>query len=204
MSAVSNDPRSRGLAFVGLMAAVMWVSEIIDQVGDAGLDRFGVRPRSVDGLDGILWEPFLHGGFDHLIGNTVPFLVLGGLIALSGVARIVAVTVIVMAVGGLGTWLFAPANSIHIGASGVVFGYAAYLLARSVYTRKALHLATGVAVFAIWGATLLGGLIPQDGISWQGHLFGGLGGLVAAALLDGSSRRAAGARSRAAGGFSVR
>jgi membrane associated rhomboid family serine protease len=175
---------------VAAMAAVMWVVEVVDQVAGGRLDRNGIEPRELDGLDGVLWAPFLHGGFDHLIGNTIPFLLLGLAIALSGVARVILVTVIVALVGGLGTWLFAPANTVHIGASGIVFGYAGYLVARGVFSRSARQIALGVVVLAVWGTTLLRGLVPEDGISWQGHLFGAIGGVLAARLLDRRAARA--------------
>ena len=166
------------------MAAVMWLTEIVDQVGDARLDQYGIEPRDGDGLVGIVVSPFLHAGFDHLIANTIPFLVMGVLIALSGVARVAGVTLIVALVGGLGTWLVAPERTIHIGASGIVFGYATYLIARGLYSRRMLHLAAGAAVVAVWGSSVLAGLLPEEGISWQGHLFGAIGGIVAARLLD--------------------
>lgn len=187
---LDSDVR-HGLVFVGVMAVIMWVAEIVDTVMGGDLDAYGIEPRDTDGLDGIVFAPFLHGGFDHLIANTVPFLVLGAIIALSGLARVALVTVIVMVVGGLGTWLVAPSHTVHIGASGVVFGYAGYLIARAVYTRSLSHLAAGIIVVAIWGFTLLGGLLPQDGISWQGHLFGLVGGVVAAWALDGRDARRA-------------
>ena len=168
---------------VGAMVVVMWLVEVVNSVDHYSLDRFGIRPRATDGLDGIVLSPFLHASWGHLIGNTIPFVMLGGLIALSGLARVAAVTATVAAVGGVGVWLFAPSNSLHIGASGVVFGYAGYLVARGLFTRSILHLAVGAVVAAVWGTTLLSGLVPHDGISWQGHLFGGLGGILAARLL---------------------
>ncbi len=180
----TDDPRVAGLALVGAMVAVMWVVEVINALDHNSLDRFGIRPRATDGLDGILFSPFLHGSWSHLIGNTVPFAVLGGVIALGGLVRVAAVTALVAGVGGLGTWLVAPSNSVHIGASGVVFGYAGYLVGRGIFTRSLLHLGVGAVVAAIWGTTLLSGFVPHDGISWQGHLFGALGGIVAARLLS--------------------
>jgi membrane associated rhomboid family serine protease len=180
---IRSDDRVRGLALVGAMAALMWVLEIVDLAG-GDLDANGIHPRDVDTLPDIAFAPFLHAGWGHLIGNTVPFLVLGGAIALSGLARTAAVTAIVALVGGLGTWLIGPADTNHIGASGLVFGFAAYLIARGIFSRRALHLAAGVAVIAIYGATLLFGFIPHPGISWQGHLFGAVGGVVAARVLD--------------------
>lgn len=170
---------SGGLVLVGVMAALMWLVEVVDlAAGD--LDANGIRPRDVDGLTGIAFAPFLHGGFGHLLSNTVPFLALGLAIGLAGVARVAIVTAIVAVVGGLGTWLTAPAGTVHLGASGLVFGYTAYLIARGLYSRRPLHLAGGLLVLALYGSTLLFGLVPTPGVSWQGHLFGGVGGVVAA------------------------
>jgi membrane associated rhomboid family serine protease len=186
----SDDPVLRGFGLVLALAAVMWVVEGVDQVADGRLDAYGIVPRDVDGLDGVAFAPFLHAGWDHLIGNTIPFLLLGFAIALGGLARVATVTVIVALVGGLGTWLVAPANTVHIGASGIVFGYAAYLVARGIYSRSTVQIALGVAVLAVWGTTLLRGLVPEDGISWQGHLFGAIGGVLAARLLHRRAVRA--------------
>ncbi|MFL5843833.1 MAG: rhomboid family intramembrane serine protease [Solirubrobacteraceae bacterium] len=178
-----RDSRYDGFVAVAAMSGLMWVLEIIDTIAGGDLDGWGIRPHDPDRLIGIVTAPFLHAGFGHLISNTVPFLVLGFAIALNGAARVLAVTGIVMLVGGLGTWLIGSENSVHIGASGVVFGYAAYLVSRGAFNRSALELAMGAVVVAIWGSALLSGLIPQDGISWQGHLCGGIGGVVAAAVL---------------------
>jgi membrane associated rhomboid family serine protease len=186
----TDSPVLRGFALVAGMAAVMWVVEIADQVADGRLDSYGIEPREVDGLDGVVFAPFLHAGWDHLIGNTIPFLLLGFAIALGGIARVATVTLIVAVVGGLGTWLVAPANTVHIGASGIVFGYAAYLVARGIYSRSPVQIALGVLVLAVWGTTLLRGLVPEDGISWQGHLFGAIGGVLAARLLHRRAVRA--------------
>ena len=117
----------------------------------------------------------------------VPFLILGGTIALSGLARTAAVTGIVALVAGLGTWLFAPGNTNHIGASGLVFGFAAYLVARGLFSHRALHIGVGLAVLAVYGTTLVFGFVPTPGVSWQGHLFGAVGGVVAAKLLHASA-----------------
>ena len=179
----TESPIVQGFLVVAALAVVMWVVEIVDQIAGGRLDRHGIEPRELDGLDGIVFAPFLHGGFDHLIGNTIPFLLLGFAIALGGAVRVALVTVIVALVGGLGTWLIAPANTVHIGASGIVFGYAAYLVARGAYTRSVMQIGLGLVVLAVWGTTLLRGLVPEDGISWQGHLFGAVGGVVAARLL---------------------
>lgn len=178
-----TDPRVAGMKVVLAMAALMWVSEVVDVVLDHRLDEYGVQPRDADGLVGIVAAPFLHGGFGHLAGNTVPFLALGFGIALGGLARVVSVTVIVALVAGIGTWLVGPENSVHIGASGIVFGYATYLIGRGLFERNLVHLAVAAVVAAAYGGILLGGLLPEEGVSWQGHLFGAIGGVLAARLL---------------------
>jgi membrane associated rhomboid family serine protease len=185
-----GSDRQQALVVVAAMAGLMWVLEVIDQVTNANLDQYGIKPHNADGLVGIVTAPFLHAGFGHLIGNTVPFLVLGATIALSGLLRVVASTAIIALVGGMGVWLIAPSGTDHIGASGIVFGYAAYLIARGAFSRNLLHLGVGLVVIAVYGTTLLFGLAPHDGISWQGHLFGAVGGVVAARLLDSRRDRA--------------
>jgi membrane associated rhomboid family serine protease len=178
----ASEDRFRGLALVAGMVVVMWALEAVDALG-AHLDNDGIHPRDVDGLPGIVSAPFLHAGWGHLIGNTIPFLVLGFTIALGGLARTAAVTVIVVVVAGFGTWLIGPAHTNHIGASGVVFGFATYLVARGIFSRRPLHFAVGLLVLAIYGTTLAFALVPTPGISWQGHLFGAIGGVVAARFI---------------------
>lgn len=178
-----RDARTDGFLLVGVMVAIMWVSEVIDSLADHRLDRYGIVARQVDGLDGVVFSPFLHGGFGHLIGNTVPFLILGAIIAFNGAARVALVTLIVAVLGGLGTWLIAPDNSITIGASGVVMGYATYLIARGIFSRRIVELVLGGVVAVLWGGMLLGSLVPHEGVSWQAHLCGGIAGVVAARLL---------------------
>jgi len=180
---IERSHRTDGLLLVAAMATLMWLSEILDAILPADLDAYGIAPRSGDGLTGVLLAPFLHGGFGHLLANTVPLLVMGAAIALGGLARVLAVTLIVAATSGVGTWLVAPAATVHIGASGIVFGYAAYLLVRGFFSRDLIHLGVGLLVGAAWGGALLGSLLPQEGISWQGHLFGAVGGVVAARVL---------------------
>jgi membrane associated rhomboid family serine protease len=104
-------------------------------------------------------------------------------IALSGAARVLATTGIVALVAGVGTWLTAPSGSVTVGASGIVFGYAAYLVSRGFYSRRLGQLAIGAVVAVIFGAALLWSLIPRSGISWQDHLFGAIGGVIAARYL---------------------
>ena len=170
------------LALVG----IMWGIEIVDTaLLDDDLQRNGIRPRSVNGLDGIAWSPFLHGGFGHLISNTVPFLILSALVITRGARRYVSVSVIVIALGGALVWLLAfTSQSNHIGASGWIFGLLGYLIGAVVYERRPLSfVAAAIAVF-LYGGTLLTGFLPRDGISWEGHLFGFVAGVVAARMLN--------------------
>jgi membrane associated rhomboid family serine protease len=166
------------------IVAVMWIVEIINTIDSNRLDQDGIYARSVSHLWGILTAPFIHASFAHLIGNTIPFVFLGLIIALRGAARLALVTAIVIVLGGLGTWLISPAGVPTVGASGVVFGYAAYLLARGFFDRSLLEIFTGLVVGVIWGAVLLASLVPHhNGVSWQGHLSGALAGVIAAWLL---------------------
>ncbi len=172
-----------GAQAVGALAAVMWVVEIVNSLDSQRLDNDGIVPRNVGHLYGIVTAPFLHASFGHLLSNTVPFLILGIVIAFAGAMRVLTVTAVVALVSGLGTWLTAPAGSDTVGASGIVFGYATYLLARGLFDRRAWEVVVGVVVAVIFGGVLLWGLVPHSGVSWQAHLFGGIGGVLAARLL---------------------
>ena len=177
-----GSDRTNALLLVAAMVALMWLTEVVDQIGVGDLDAYGIRPRDVDGLAEIFAAPFLHVGFGHLISNTLPFVAMGAAIALGGFARVALVTLVVALVSGLGTWLVASSNSVHLGASGIVFGYATYLVSRGLLSRRLVELAVGALVVVVWGVGLLQGLLPQERISWQAHLFGAIGGVIAAAL----------------------
>jgi membrane associated rhomboid family serine protease len=193
-----RSDRENGLLFVAALVVIMWIVEMIDVVSGGDLERHGIEPHDPDGLVGVATAPFLHASWGHLIGNTIPFLILGAAIAWTGLKRIAWVTVIVAIVAGVGVWIFAPAGTDHIGASGVVFGYATYLISRGAFTRSPIHLGIGIVVLSLYGTTLLFGLEPHEGISWQGHLFGGVGGVLAAWWLDDRERPAADAGGRVA------
>jgi membrane associated rhomboid family serine protease len=181
---MNKEGYGRALQLLLAMVLLMWGLEVVDAVLDNRLDRYGIEPREVDGLDGVVAAPFLHVGFGHLAANTVPFVLMGAVIAFEGPLRLLGVTAVTAVVSGLGTWLIAPADTIHLGASGVVFGYATYLIARGWFNRRVAEIAIGVAVALLWGGVLLAGLEPQEGISWQGHLFGAIGGVVAARIFS--------------------
>jgi membrane associated rhomboid family serine protease len=186
-----GSDRRNALLFVAAMVALMWLAEVVDVVAGGRLDEYGIHPRDVNGLPEIVSAPFLHAGFGHLVSNTVPFVIMGAAIALGGLVRVAAVTAVVGLVSGLGTWLIAPADTVTIGASGLVFGYATYLVARGLLSKRVVDLVVGAFVVALWGFALLQGLLPQERISWQAHAFGAVGGLVAASLLAGRRREPA-------------
>jgi len=196
----SRNTRFDGVQLIAAMVALMWLAEGIDVVVGGDLDGLGIEPREPDGLVGIVAAPFLHAGFGHLIANTVPFAVMGAVIAINGMRRVLIVSAIVALVSGLGTWLIGPENTVHIGASGIVFGFATYLLARGFFNRNMLDLAIGAVVALLFGGALLGGMLPEQGISWQSHVFGALGGLLAAQYLAKAAGRSEGGRTSPAAG----
>ena len=182
MSEIQGIKRElKGQAVIlGGLVAFLWGLEAVDQLLGQPLDAYGVVPRTLVGLRGVLFAPFLHLGFAHLIANTVPLVVLGWLIMLRETRDFFVVAGVSALAAGLGTWLIAPAHTVHLGASGVVFGLLGYLLARGWYERKAASIAMGVLVGLLYGGAIFGVLPGQVGISWQGHLFGFLGGILAA------------------------
>jgi membrane associated rhomboid family serine protease len=165
------------------VVALMWGLEIIDAGLGGALNQFGILPRSIVGLRGILFAPFLHGNFPHLIANTPPFLVLGWLVMLRRTSEFFVVSTIVMLIGGLATWLVAPPFTLHIGASGVIFGYLGFLLSRGYFERSIGSILFSIVVALMYGGLIWGVLPGMPGISWQMHLFGFIGGIVAAKLL---------------------
>ncbi|MDE0777966.1 MAG: rhomboid family intramembrane serine protease [Nocardioides sp.] len=184
-SGVDDGPSTWVTAAVvsGAFVALLYVVELADVIADHRLDRLGVEPRSADGLWGILFAPVLHGSWTHLEANTVPALVLGFLVLFSGIAKGVEATAVIWVVGGVGVWLVAPTNSIHLGASVLIFGWLVYLMLRGIWTRRVGQIILGIMLFLLYGTLLLGVLPGQPGISWQGHLFGAVGGALAAWLI---------------------
>ena len=173
-----------GMIVLGAIVVIMWLLEAINSIDSNAISRSdGIYARNVDHIWAIFTAPFLHFSFQHLIANTIPFVFMGVIIALKGARRLLLVTLVVIVVGGLGTWLIAPANTDTAGASGVVFGYATYLFARGFFDRSAFELLTGLVVGVVWGGALLSSIVPHTGVSWQGHVCGAIGGLVAAYLL---------------------
>ncbi len=181
-------------ANVGLVVGVtglLWVIEILDTVLGGALDGFGVIPRSVSWLWGIAFAPFLHGGFGHLIANTFPLLVLGTLTMARKRMDFWVVSIASAITAGLGAWLFGASGTVHIGASGVIFGYFGFLLGRGIYERRPGAIVLSLLVGWFFGSMLWGVLpiVAGVGISWQSHLFGFLGGALTARLMGKEIRK---------------
>jgi membrane associated rhomboid family serine protease len=184
--AVAARQSIEGLSLLVGIVAIMWIIEVVNSLDSYRLDADGgLMPRDVDRVWAIFTSPFLHASWQHLIDNTIPFVFMGVIIALRGATRLALVTLIVIVVGGLGTWLIAPAGTETVGASGVVFGYATYLFTRGLFERSVLQIFTGVIVGVVWGGALVSSVVPHAGISWQAHVCGAIGGVIAAWLLAG-------------------
>ncbi len=164
-----------------ILVAILWLAEIVDAISDEQLDRFGIQPREADGLTGVVLAPFLHAGFGHLMANTVALLVLGLLVAVT-TGRFWSVALAITVLGGLGVWLLAAPGTVHVGASGLVYGLAAYLVAHGIFTRKPASVVVAVLVVFLYGGMIFGVLPGQPGISWQSHLFGAVAGAFVAWL----------------------
>ncbi len=166
-----------------LVVGLMWALEVVDYVGDGWLDDYGIEAHEPEGLAHIFTAPFLHVGFPHLMANSVPLLILGSLAAVRGFGRFLGASLIIIVTSGLGVWVVSAAGSNTLGASGLVFGYFGYVVARGLFDFRLLDIVLGVIVAALYWSILLGALPGETGISWQGHLFGLIGGVVAAWVL---------------------
>jgi membrane associated rhomboid family serine protease len=174
--------------------ALLWVVHVVNilmttPLSPAGLNVHGIRPWDPSGLMGVLWAPLLHGDWAHLMGNSTVFLLFGFLAMSGGLGQWFAVTSVIWLVAGLGVWVTGGPGSLHIGASSVVFGWLAFLLIRGVFSRSLPQIGVSLVLGFFYGGILWGVLPGQPGISWQGHLFGAIGGLLAAWLVAKSITR---------------
>jgi membrane associated rhomboid family serine protease len=182
---------TRHLLVLGSFLSLIWVVSSLNLLlFDGALNALGVRPRLSDGLWGVLWMPFLHGSFGHLLANTLPFVTLGWLVMLRRMADFFVVTAVALVVSGLGVWLTGPERSVHIGSSGLIFGYFGFLLLRGYFERSLYAILFAVFVLLLYGGLLWGVLPQQNGISWQAHLFGFVGGVLAARFIAQAGNKA--------------
>lgn len=174
-----------GRAFVAMCAVVpvLFLIEAIDAWGRLGLDLAGgIIPRHLDGVDGVFFSPFLHAGWDHLYGNSVPLILLGTFVLAAGWRRFVWSTVLIMLVSGFGVWFIGNPDSVVVGASGIIFGYLGLLVTRGLVERSWWNLGVAALVGLLYWYQLYN-VLPTDGpISWQGHLVGLCAGVIAAVI----------------------
>ena len=180
---ISQHLRSH-VIILGTFVALIWFIEAVDWILGGHLDQFGIIPRQLIGLRGILLAPLLHGSFSHTAANTIPFIILGWFVLLRGVRSFAIVTALAVLIGGIGTWLFAPSSSVHIGASGLIFGFLGYLIFRGYFERSWQAIGWAILVLLLYGGMLLGMLPTTLPVSWQMHLFGFIGGGLAAYILS--------------------
>jgi membrane associated rhomboid family serine protease len=175
---------SGALVLMGFVGALLWIIQIVNAADSYDLDRFGLQPRAAHGLWGIVTEPFLHASYGHMLSNTVPLILIGWVLLLSGPRIWATVTAIVVVGGGVLTWLVAPGNQVIVGASGMIFGWLGYLLARAYFSRRMKWIVVAVLVLFFFGS-LLFGLFPtlHSDVSWQAHVCGFVAGIGAGALL---------------------
>ena len=174
---------SIGKAFVTMCAIipVLFLVEVLDQASDHRLDSAGIRPLHLEGLAGILFAPFLHVSFLHLYGNAVPLILTGTFVMAGGGRRFVKVTGFVMLASGLGVWFLG--KGVTVGASGVIFGYIGYLFIRGLVAGSWWNFAVALLIGGLYGWQVSGVIPSSDpNISWQAHLFGLIGGMLAAVL----------------------
>lgn len=165
---------------LGASLAAAWTTLGVNVLAGGALLRFGIVPRTTGGLVGILAAPFLHANMAHLLANSVPFLIFGWLVMLRDRRHFGVVTLAAVLGSGVLSWTLGAPNTVHIGASGVVFGYFGFLLLAGWYARSVGSIAISLAVAVLWGGTLMGVLPGTPGVSWQGHLGGFVGGVWAA------------------------
>ena len=168
------------VVFVGGWLVLLWVLEVLDLVLLGALDGFGVSPRDIAELPQILTAPFLHFGFEHLIANSLPFLVLGTLTRMAGRRPFWIATLVSILVSGLFAWLLSAPLTVTAGASGLIFGWLTFLLVRGLMNGNWKQILISAAVFGFFGGMLWGVFPTLPGVSWQGHLGGAVGGVLAA------------------------
>jgi|AP45_3_1055517.scaffolds.fasta_scaffold64752_2 membrane associated rhomboid family serine protease len=181
---------------LGGIGGTLWALELLDTfVLNQALNAWGVVPGKVSGLIGVLTMPFLHGGLFHLAANTFPLLFFSWLIMLRDNREWAAVTATSMVTSGVGTWLIGGANSVHVGASGLIFGYFGYLLTIGIFQRKFSSILLSLFIGLGYGG-LVFGMFPVTVpafVSWQAHLFGFIGGVISAWAIN---RRTQGGKRR--------
>lgn len=178
-TSVTGALKTHALVLGGTLG-VFWTVFVVNSLLGGALLRFGVIPRTTVGLRGILFAPFLHGSLSHIVANSIPFVALGWMVMLRDEKHFLPVTLAGMIGSALVAWLLGAPGSVHIGASGVVFGYLGFLMLSGWYARSFGSILLSVIVTVVWGSLAFGMLPGVPGISWQAHVGGFLGGVLAA------------------------
>ncbi|MBN2712469.1 MAG: rhomboid family intramembrane serine protease [Planctomycetes bacterium] len=192
--------RNEENTFAGLAAKVMiicgtiafwWILVALDQFMGIDLKNWGIIPRQATSLPGIVFSPFLHLNWAHVAANTTGFFIFGGIVILRGTREFIFKTVFIILVGGLGVWIFGR-SAVHIGASGLIFGYFGFILSRAWHERKPLSIIIAVALLILFGGMLWSVFPNIQGcsVSWEAHLFGFLAGVIGAKLVFGRNNGA--------------
>ena len=179
VTSVTSVLKTQALVLGGTLA-VFWTVFVVNWILGGSLLSLGIIPRTAIGLRGILFAPFLHGSLSHLVANSIPFVALGWMVMLRDERHFIPVTLAGMIGSGLMAWLLGAAGTVHIGASGVIFGYLGFLMLTGWYTRSFGSILLSVIVTLVWGSIVLGMMPGEPGISWQAHVGGFLGGALAA------------------------
>ena len=170
------------MKLLGGLLALMWAVFLVTALSGGALLSLGVIPRTAIGLRGILFAPLLHGSLAHIVANSIPFFLLGWLVMLRDSGHFLPVTIFATLGSGLAAWLLGAPGSVHVGASGVIFGYLGFLITAGWYERSVASILLSVVVIVLWGGMVFGVLPGQTGISWQAHLGGFIGGVLAARM----------------------
>lgn len=187
-TSVTGTLKTQALVLGGTLA-VFWAVFVVNILVGGALSRLGVIPRTTVGLRGILFAPFLHGSFSHILANTIPFLALGWMVMLRDEKHFIPVTIAGMVGSGLMAWLLGAPGTVHIGASGLIFGYLGFLMLTGWYTRSFGSILLSLLVTLVWGSLVLGMMPTIPGVSWQSHVGGFLGGVFAARSVSPRSRQ---------------
>ncbi|MBT7981336.1 MAG: rhomboid family intramembrane serine protease [Akkermansiaceae bacterium] len=185
MGKIKRSPFFDNSLLLFSIVIIFWIITTIDQnVPEWNFTlNYGIKARDLGGILGIFIAPFLHVNYQHLIGNTLPFLALGGLVLLSGRGRFIFTSILSTIISGLGIWIFAKEGTVHVGSSILIFSYLGFLLMQAWYTRSIKWCLVALVASIFYGALILTLLYQKNGISWHGHFFGFITGIISAILV---------------------
>jgi membrane associated rhomboid family serine protease len=180
--AVEKSNFWKNTLLVFALLSILWIVQLIQYFGIADLSTYGNWPHHLIGLKGIIFSPFIHGSFDHLISNTLPMLVLLTVLLNAYPRTALLVLVFVHLLSGTLVWSFAPDTGVHIGISGIIYGIASFLVASGIFRKDRTSVSIAILVGLVYGS-MVWGFIPQEGISWQSHLYGAISGVIIAFIV---------------------